>query len=96
VTPPLSATAAGTVGGYIYYMNAFDESLSSVFDLSVANSCDVWAAQADVTVEDLLAWNPSLSKANCVLQSGKSYCILKGTSATIYPSSIADDICSLR
>ncbi|KAF2130127.1 carbohydrate-binding module family 50 protein [Dothidotthia symphoricarpi CBS 119687] len=79
VTPPLSAKAAGTVDGCLHYMNAFDESLSSVFDLNVANSCEVWAAQADVTVEDLLAWNPSLSKANCVLQSGKSYCILNLT-----------------
>jgi hypothetical protein len=78
VTPPLSATASGTVDGCLYYLNAFDESLSSVFNLSEANLCDVWAAQADVAVDDLLAWNPSLSKTNCLLQSGKSYCVFKG------------------
>ncbi|KAF2467383.1 uncharacterized protein BDR25DRAFT_327285 [Lindgomyces ingoldianus] len=66
VTPPLSAAAAGTVDRCLYYMNAFDESISNVFDLKVANSC-----------KDLLAWNPSLSKENCMLQPGKSYCILK-------------------
>ncbi|KAF2726673.1 hypothetical protein EJ04DRAFT_452874 [Polyplosphaeria fusca] len=92
VTPPLSATASGTVGGCLYYMNAFDESLSSVFNLSEANSCDVWAAQADVSVDDLLAWNPSLSQANCVLQSGKSYCILKGKLASLIPSTDYDQV----
>ena len=83
VTPPLSAKAPGTVDGCLHYMNAFDEALAAFFDLAVVNSCDVWAAQADVTIEDLLAWNPSLSAANCVLQSGKSYCILKCMSCSV-------------
>ncbi|EUC49055.1 carbohydrate-binding module family 50 protein [Bipolaris oryzae ATCC 44560] len=83
VTDPLWSTAAGTVDNCEVYLNAFSESLSSVLGIAQINSCAIWAAQAGVTVEDLIAWNPSLSTNNCVLQEGKSYCILKCKSPTI-------------
>jgi LysM repeat protein len=81
-TPALSATAEGTISGCQLYRNAYDESISDVFDLSKINSCKLWAAKTDVSVEDLLAWNPSLSATNCMLQPGKSYCILRCKFAT--------------
>jgi hypothetical protein len=72
-----------------YYEDAFDKSLSSDFDLTVINLCDVWAAQVDVTVENLLTWNPSLSKVDCILQPGKSYRILKCELGTFPLSAIS-------
>ncbi|KAF2000138.1 hypothetical protein P154DRAFT_412945, partial [Amniculicola lignicola CBS 123094] len=77
VTPSLSVTVTGTVSGCLFYMSASKESIGSVVDLSVSNPCSAWVIWADVTVEDLFMWNPGLSKGNCVLQAGKSYCILK-------------------
>jgi hypothetical protein len=83
VTDPLWSTAAGTLNDCEIYLNAFSKSLSSAMDVDEINSCDIWAAQAGVTVQDLIAWNPSLSAGNCVLQEGKSYCILKCKSRTM-------------
>ncbi|KAF2009038.1 carbohydrate-binding module family 50 protein [Aaosphaeria arxii CBS 175.79] len=76
VLPPLSAKA-DTIEGCEKYMNAFSKSIYKFFGDVEINACDIWAIQAGVTVEDLVAWNPSLSAENCVLQSDKSYCILK-------------------
>jgi hypothetical protein len=93
VTDSLSAKAAGTVDDCDVYMNAFSESLSSVFGVDI-NSCDVWAAQAGVAVEDLVGWNPSLSTIHYVLQTGRSYCILKCRLATtLFAEQLANSCC---
>ena len=79
VTDALSTTAPGTIEGCQEYENAFSESVASIVgqSLDYLNSCDLWAADSGVSVDDLLAWNPSLSSANCTLQPGNSYCVLK-------------------
>jgi hypothetical protein len=77
MTDPLWSTAAGTLNDCEIYLNAFSKSLSSSMGVDEINSCDIWTAQAGVTVQDLIAWSPSLSTGKCVLQEGKSYCILK-------------------
>ncbi|PVI08691.1 carbohydrate-binding module family 50 protein [Periconia macrospinosa] len=88
-TQPLSAIASGTADDCEYYQNAFESWLGDVidnFDLSEANSCNSWAAGVGITVEQLLAWNPSLSKDSCTLQAGKSYCIYKDEGSSSSPT----------
>ncbi|KAG6168259.1 hypothetical protein E4U51_002407 [Claviceps purpurea] len=76
-TPALLPRAPGTIDGCFEYENAFDAT-SKLKDLSVGNACSNWARFANVTVEELVEWNPSLSATgNCVLQAGQSYCIRK-------------------
>ncbi|KAK2750102.1 hypothetical protein FQN57_004594 [Myotisia sp. PD_48] len=41
------------------------------------NSCENWASSWEITVEELITWNPSLSESNCFLDPAYSYCILK-------------------
>ncbi|KAG5929743.1 hypothetical protein E4U42_004670 [Claviceps africana] len=90
-TAPLLPTAAGTIGECFLYENAFDAT-SNMKDLSVANACSVWASFAEVTVEQLVEWNPSLSATNCVLQAGKSYCIRKWETPP-NPTALPHDYC---
>lgn len=56
-----------------------DQSLQSdkpLFSKSV-NSCDFVCAAFDVTFEQLLSWNPTLTKGDsCALQPGYSYCAM--------------------
>ncbi|EHK41986.1 hypothetical protein TRIATDRAFT_31285, partial [Trichoderma atroviride IMI 206040] len=75
-TATLQPTASGTISDCYVYENAFDAN-SKIEYLSAADSCSSWAHFANVTVEQLLEWNPSLSANNCVLQAGKSYCVQK-------------------
>ncbi|UKZ93577.1 uncharacterized protein TrAFT101_008487 [Trichoderma asperellum] len=75
-TATLQPKASGTISDCYEYENAFDAT-SKLKNLSAANSCCSWAQYANVTVEQLLEWNPSLSGSNCVLQAGKSYCLQK-------------------
>lgn len=77
VVPALSSKAAGTIDGCASYENAFPQSLYELYGNEEINACGVWAMHAGVTVQNLIAWNPSLSAEKCILQSGKSYCILK-------------------
>lgn len=70
-TATLQPKASGTVSDCYVYENAFDAT-SKLKNLSVANSCSSWAHFANVTIEQLLEWNPSLSANNCVLQAGKA------------------------
>ncbi|KAH9999575.1 hypothetical protein F4779DRAFT_622702 [Xylariaceae sp. FL0662B] len=51
----------------------FDPSLSST-----PNSCLYVAAVSGVTLSDFIALNPSLTRANCSLSAGYSYCIGQG------------------
>ncbi|KAF9736405.1 LysM domain-containing protein [Paraphaeosphaeria minitans] len=44
---------------------------------SFINSCDYTRSTWSVTLEDLVAWNPSLDKNNCTMKPGFSYCVLK-------------------
>jgi hypothetical protein len=76
VTASLNPTASGTTSNCFLYENAFDAT-SRLTDLAAANSCDNWAQYTDATVQELIEWNPSLRLANCMLQSGNSYCIQK-------------------
>ena len=75
LTPPaLSARASGTVEGCDKYRNAFVYDWGDGYE---SNACDMWAWFYEVDVQDLLRWNPSLNAKNCILEAGKSYCILK-------------------
>ncbi|KAF3055159.1 LysM domain-containing protein [Daldinia childiae] len=73
--PSLLPRALGTIDGCFYYEDAWDTDV--VAKIPDMNSCKNWASAGDVTVAELIVWNPSLSAENCVLQSGKSYCIQK-------------------
>ncbi|UNI22107.1 hypothetical protein JDV02_008028 [Purpureocillium takamizusanense] len=75
-TATLRPKASGTTSDCYMYENAFD-STSKLKNLVMANSCSNWANFVNVTVEQLVEWNPSLSASNCVLQAGKSYCVQK-------------------
>jgi hypothetical protein len=84
VTDPLWSNAAGTLNDCEAYENAFSSSLSSEIGVDNINSCDIWAGLTGVAVQDLIAWNPSLSADHCVLQEGQSYCIQRCKSRTIF------------
>ncbi|CAI7646710.1 unnamed protein product, partial [Penicillium palitans] len=58
VTATPEPTASGTIEGCAVYKNAFRSTLANGTTL---NSCNNWASIGDVTVDDLLSWNPSLS-----------------------------------
>jgi hypothetical protein len=72
--PALSAKASGTVEDCDEYQNAFTYDWG---DLDEMNACNMWAWFHEISLQDLLRWNPSLPAENCILESGKSYCILK-------------------
>lgn len=72
--PALSAKASGTVDDCDEYQNAFTYDWG---DLNEMNGCAMWAWYYEISLQDLFRWNPSLPTENCVLESGKSYCILK-------------------
>ena len=75
LTPPaISAKALGTLEDWDEYRNAFTYDWG---DLDETNSCDMWAWWYEISLQDLLRWNPSLRAENCILESGKSYCVLK-------------------
>jgi hypothetical protein len=70
-TTSLLPTASGTIQGCSVYRN-----YDSVNGL---NDCSNIAYAYDVTIDQLLAWNPSLSSnfSACDFQSGYSYCVLQ-------------------
>ncbi|KAG6235034.1 hypothetical protein E4U25_005314 [Claviceps purpurea] len=75
--PPLLPRASGTIDDCFEYENAFD-ARSGLKDLAAGNACYSWSRIYDVTVEELIEWNPSLNATDsCVLQAGHSYCIRK-------------------
>ncbi|GFP55620.1 LysM domain-containing protein ARB_00327 [Trichoderma asperellum] len=90
-TATLQPKASGTIRDCYVYENAFDAT-SKLKNLSAANSCCIWAQYANVTVEQLLEWNPSLSGSNCVLQAGKSYCIQKWETPHNFNCSMVPDL----
>ncbi|KAJ5603315.1 hypothetical protein N7537_006271 [Penicillium hordei] len=63
-TPAATATPEPTAS---VYNNAFS---STIADAAAVDSCDIWASIADVTVDDLLSWNPSLSASDCAFMPG--------------------------
>ncbi|PGH35458.1 hypothetical protein GX50_01673 [[Emmonsia] crescens] len=73
--PPLKPTAPGTIKDCLVYEDAFNEHAGFGNDLETMNRCQNWAWVADVTVDDLIEWNPSLSRESCFLQVEYSYCI---------------------
>jgi hypothetical protein len=72
--PALSAKASGTVEDCDEHQNAFTYDWG---DLDEMNACDMWAWFYEISLQDLLRWNPSLPTENYILVSGKSYCILE-------------------
>ncbi|KAK0669897.1 hypothetical protein QBC41DRAFT_302021 [Cercophora samala] len=76
--PTLHPKAPGTENGCFLYRNAWASSFISSNPLFAgANNCTAWASAGDVTVEQLLEWNPSLSAAKCEFKPGLSYCVRK-------------------
>lgn len=72
VTATQLPTAPGTPDNCASYENAFGANVTnSTWNL---NACDNWARLLEVTVTDLLDWNPSLSSSECVFIPGYSYC----------------------
>ncbi len=85
-------TASGTIAGCDDYVNYQD--LQGIVDQSKSpdvsvltanvNSCDYLAAEWDVTLDDLLTWNPSLSSISpCALQPNSSYCVLQSNASAL-------------
>lgn len=70
-TTSLLPTASGTIQGCGVYRN-YDST-------NGLNDCSYIAYAYDVTIDQLLAWNPSLSSnfSACDFQSGYSYCALQ-------------------
>ncbi|KAJ5800077.1 uncharacterized protein N7518_002145 [Penicillium psychrosexuale] len=66
-TATLEPTASGTIEGCAIYNNAFS---STIANATTLNSCNIWASIAEVTVDNLLSWNPSLSASDCTFTSG--------------------------
>lgn len=75
-TQSLMPTASGTISGCSVYAN-YNASVNA------ASDCDYVAFAYQVTTDQLLVWNPSLSSnlSTCNLQDGYSYCV-KQTNAT--------------
>ncbi|PYI36203.1 hypothetical protein BP00DRAFT_386649 [Aspergillus indologenus CBS 114.80] len=77
-------TASGTVAGCLKYLN-YQSLNSTIPDADqIANSCWFVANLNDVSVADLVSWNPSLTSnvTDCSLQPGYSYCIVSGSLTT--------------
>jgi hypothetical protein len=74
-TTALQPTASGTISDCKTYQNAFG---SNFANQTYLNGCDSWAVVGNVTIDDLLRWNPSLSSTNCIFEPGYSYCLDAG------------------
>ncbi|TLD21139.1 hypothetical protein PspLS_09235 [Pyricularia sp. CBS 133598] len=73
--PPPGPRASGTIEGCFFYEDAWPSEF--VAENPGWNSCERWAKYGGVTVEELVAWNPSLEGVECELKSGFSYCVQK-------------------
>ncbi|KAK7981402.1 hypothetical protein PG988_003640 [Apiospora saccharicola] len=73
-SPALKPTASGTMENCFYYESGFSDS-SNLENMTEANSCESWAITGNVTVRNLLDWNPSLSGDRCELRPEFRYCI---------------------
>ncbi|PYH97517.1 hypothetical protein BO71DRAFT_126264 [Aspergillus ellipticus CBS 707.79] len=75
-------TAPGTIEKCVVYQNAFDVNFSEGAETrqwhaggergprgNTLNSCQKWS-DSEVTVSDLITWNPSLNATSCTLKSG--------------------------
>jgi hypothetical protein len=73
-TTSLLPTASGTLNGCNTYRN-YDNSTNGV------NGCSAIASAYDVTISQLLSWNPSLpsNQTICYFLSGFSYCVLQSS-----------------
>lgn len=82
--------ALGTLTNCTAYQNHKDATILDSFyqpqfatTTNMANRCFYVAAKHEITVDQLLAWNPSLSSepSNCTLAAGFSYCVRNGNSS---------------
>ncbi|KAH8692485.1 hypothetical protein GQ44DRAFT_765329 [Phaeosphaeriaceae sp. PMI808] len=77
--------ASGTINNCFAYKNyrevppIVDQSQSSEVALytDFVNSCGYLTILWETTIDDLVKWNPSLNKDNCIMQAGFSYCVLE-------------------
>ncbi|KAJ5177081.1 uncharacterized protein N7482_002958 [Penicillium canariense] len=88
-TPTYLPTAPGTLTGCTSYRNytgptalIFDTTTFNTtldVDYTILNVCAMVAMLYQVTVDQLIEWNPSLSNdtSTCALQPGYSYCVLE-------------------
>lgn len=78
-TQSLMPTASGTISGCSEYAN-YNASTNANGD------CDYVAFAYQVTTDELLAWNPSLSSnlSICSLQNGYSYCVEQTNATCIF------------
>lgn len=74
--PPNKPRAAGTLAGCFAYGNAWDEAFIAG-GREFMNSCDHFATLGGSRLEEVLAWNPSLSEQSCRLDQRYSYCITR-------------------
>lgn len=82
------SAAPGSATGCVKYRDHYNSSTLDIagrsyeiadFDL---NSCTAVASIYDVTVGQLVTWNPSLEEDNCELKAGYSYCIIQSWDGT--------------
>lgn len=78
-TKSLMPTASGTISGCSVYAN-YNASINAESD------CEYIAFAYQITAEELLEWNPSLSSnlSTCNLQNGYSYCVHQTNITSIF------------
>lgn len=89
-TTPQLPTAPGTLTGCTNYTNYKDTTEYDNFYqpkyrdyTDVVNRCFYVATTNDITINQLLSWNPSLNtdQSNCTLAAGYSYCVRNGNTS---------------
>ncbi|KAJ5934389.1 hypothetical protein N7466_003936, partial [Penicillium verhagenii] len=81
-TATLEPRASGTIEGCDIYNNAFS---STTANATTLKQCDIWASIAEVTVNDLVSWNPSLSASDLF-----NHLIAIAISSSALPIRVAD------
>ncbi|CAP64831.1 uncharacterized protein PODANS_5_3800 [Podospora anserina S mat+] len=94
--PTLHPKAPGTVNECFLHRNAWESSFMANNPLFAGgNNCTSWASVGDVTIQQLLEWNPSLSATKCEFKPGSSYCVRKWeTERTLFPSPLFQNFAS--
>jgi hypothetical protein len=92
-TPTYYPTAPSTKADCATYRN-YTDTTNIIFDttdtmITMLNSCKYVALAYQVTTDQLMEWNPSLSTnaSTCALQPGYSYCVLESDNSSKSQSS---------
>ena len=81
-TETLNPKAPGTIDDCSEYANHYNTSKYTEYFtyqpwIEERNSCHTIAGKYQVSIADLISWNPSLKEGDCKLAEGYSYCVKK-------------------